>query len=85
MGQRLRETSNEVARLQAQPCGERAQRTRAEERMELLAKDRDMHVAGQPRARDRAKSQLFHAFHDAAHGTLSLHEVNDGGAECFAG
>jgi hypothetical protein len=40
--------------------------------MELLAKDRDMHVATQPRTRDFTKSQLFHAFHNAAHGTMSL-------------
>jgi hypothetical protein len=53
--------------------------------MQLFAKDRDMHVAAQPGTRDSTKTQLFHAFHNAAHGTMSLHEIDDSGAECFAG
>jgi hypothetical protein len=52
--------------------------------MELFTKDRDMYVGCQPRACDRTETQLFHAFHNAAHGTVSLHEVDNGGAECFA-
>jgi hypothetical protein len=53
--------------------------------VELFAKDRGMQVAGQPRTRGRTKTQLFHAFHNATHGTLFLNEVDDGGPECFAG
>src|SRR5450631_508079 len=52
--------------------------------MDLFAKDRDMDVGCQPRTCDRTETQLFHAFHNAAHGTLSLHELNHGGAEGFA-
>jgi hypothetical protein len=52
--------------------------------MELFAEDRGMHAGTQPRTRDRTEPQLFHAFHNAAHGTVPLHEVDNGGTECFA-
>ena len=53
--------------------------------MELFAKNRGLHVTAEPRMRDRAKSQLLHALHDAAHGAVSLDEVGNGNAECFGG
>ena len=53
--------------------------------MELFAKNRGLHVAAKPRTRDRAKSQLLHALHNAAYGAVSLDEVDNGIAECFAG
>jgi len=53
--------------------------------MELLAEDRGMHVAAQPRKRDRPETQLFHAPQDAAHGAISLNKFNNVPAECFAG
>jgi hypothetical protein len=53
--------------------------------MELFAEDRGMHVAAQPRQRDRPKTQLFHPSQNSAHGTISLNEVNNVSAECFAG
>ena len=81
----MRETANEIAWLQIQSSGERTQDARAEQRMQLFAEDRDVHVAAEPRTRDRAQAQLFHALHDAADGTMSLYEVGDGRAECFAG
>jgi len=52
--------------------------------MQLLAEDRDVYVAAKPRTRDRAETELLHALHNAAHGTMSLHEVDDGGAERLA-
>jgi hypothetical protein len=81
----LRETADEIPWLQAHPRGECAQGARAEQRMQLFAEDRNVYVAEQPGTRDHPETQLFHAFQDAARGTLSLNEVDDGGAECFAG
>jgi hypothetical protein len=53
--------------------------------MKLLAEDRGIHVAAEPRPRDRPKTQLFHALHNAAHGAMSLYEVDDGRKKRFAG
>ena len=80
----LRETANQIAWLQAQPRRERTQDTCSEQRMQLFAKNRGVHDAAQPRTRDRTQTQLFHTFHDATHGSMLLHEVDDGRAECFA-
>ena len=84
VGECLRETANQIAWLEAQPCSERPEGACAEQRMQLFAEDRGVHVAAQPGTRDRTQTQLFHTFNYTAHGTMCLHEVDDGRAECFA-
>ena len=53
--------------------------------MQLLAIDGFIHVATEPRACDRSKTQVFHASHDAVNGTVPVDEIFDGEGSEAAG